>query len=54
MKRESRGIVTLATEDPRYLEMAVDMALSAEEHTSLPVTLLPLARLVGARATQHV
>lgn len=41
-----RGFVTLATGRPRFLEMAVDMALSLREHTDLPVGLIadePLA-----------
>ena len=35
----SRGYLTLAARDPRYLEMAVDMALSLREHSDLPVAL---------------
>jgi len=35
----SRGYLTLAARDPRFLEMAVDMALSLREHTALPVAL---------------
>lgn len=39
MTSPSRGYLTLAARDPRYLEMAVDMALSVREHTRLPVAL---------------
>lgn len=35
-----RGLVTLAAGDARYLEMAVDLALSAREHTPLPFALV--------------
>jgi len=35
----SRGYLTLAARDPRFLEMAVDMALSLREHTALPIAL---------------
>ena len=41
-----RGLVTLAAGDARYLEMAVDLALSAREHSPLPFALVadpPLA-----------
>ena len=34
-----RGYLTLAARDPRYLEMAVDMALSLRAHTELPIAL---------------
>jgi hypothetical protein len=47
----SRGYLTLAARDPRYLEMAVDMALSLREHTRLPVALAADDALAGiARA----
>jgi hypothetical protein len=36
----TRGLVTLAAGDARYLEMAVDLALSAREHTPLPIALV--------------
>ena len=39
MSTASRGYLTIAARKPRYLEMAVDMALSLKEHTSLPVAL---------------
>jgi hypothetical protein len=48
----SRGYLTLAARDARYLEMAVDMALSLREHTELPVALAAddeLARVAEAR-----
>jgi hypothetical protein len=35
----SRGYLTLAARSTRYLEMAVDMALSLREHTALPIAL---------------
>ena len=35
----TRGYLTLAARDPRYLEMAVDMALSLRAHTHLPIAL---------------
>jgi hypothetical protein len=34
-----RGYLTLAARRPRYLEMAVDMALSLRAHTALPIAL---------------
>ncbi|MGE0160291.1 MAG: hypothetical protein AB7T31_12845 [Gemmatimonadales bacterium] len=37
--RASRGYLTLAARDARYLEMAVDMALSLRQHTDLPIVL---------------
>lgn len=36
---DDRGYLTLAAGRPRFLEMAVDMALSLREHTALPVAL---------------
>jgi hypothetical protein len=48
----TRGYLTLAARDPRYLEMAVDMALSLREHTRLPVALAAddaLAQVARAR-----
>jgi hypothetical protein len=35
----TRGYLTLAARSRRYLEMAVDMALSLREHTALPIAL---------------
>jgi hypothetical protein len=35
----TRGYLTLAARSTRYLEMAVDMALSLREHTALPIAL---------------
>ena len=51
MKR-NRGYLTLAARHPRYLEMAVDMALSLRAHTGLPVALAAddeLGRIARAR-----
>ena len=46
-----RGYLTMAVGHPRYLEMAVDMALSLRGHTTLPVVLASDDRLaVMARA----
>jgi len=36
----TRGYLTLAAGSPRYLEMAVDMALSLREHTGHPIGLV--------------
>lgn len=47
-----RGYLTMAVGRPRYLEMAVDMALSLQEHTTDPVALAAdeaLARLARQR-----
>lgn len=52
MTTASRGYLTLAARNPRFLEMAVDMALSLREHTRLPVALAAdteLARLARTR-----
>ena len=35
MSDPARGYLTLAAGSPRYLEMAVDMALSLREHTGV-------------------
>jgi hypothetical protein len=35
----TRGYLTVAARSSRYLEMAVDMALSLREHTALPIAL---------------
>jgi hypothetical protein len=40
MSDEARGYVTLAAGSTRYLEMAVDMALSLRAHTSHPMALI--------------
>jgi hypothetical protein len=48
----SRGLVTLAAGDARYLEMAVDLALSARAHSPLPIALVadtPTARRAAER-----
>lgn len=39
MSTASRGYLTVAARQPRFLEMAVDMCLSLREHTELPVAL---------------
>lgn len=52
MTETSRGYLTLAARSGRYLEMAVDMALSLREHTALPIALAadePLAETAQAR-----
>ncbi|MGD2045671.1 MAG: hypothetical protein PVJ80_05455 [Gemmatimonadota bacterium] len=46
----TRGYLTMAARNPRFLEMAVDMALSLREHTDLPVAIAvdePLAAIVN-------
>jgi len=35
----NRGYLTMAVGKPRYVEMAVDMALSLREHTELPIAI---------------
>lgn len=40
MSASKRGYLTLAAGSPRYLEMAVDMALSLRAHTEHPIGLL--------------
>ncbi|MFQ5537617.1 MAG: hypothetical protein ACE5GJ_09220 [Gemmatimonadota bacterium] len=52
MSGDSRGYVTLACGRRRYLEMAVDMALSLREHSPLPVALVADETL-GAYAREH-
>jgi len=49
----SRGYLTLAARDARYLEMAVDMALSLRAHTDLPVALAADDALAGAARTRY-
>ena len=39
MSTPSRGYLTMAVGKPRYVEMAVDMALSLKEHTELPIAI---------------
>lgn len=39
MSTPSRGYLTMAVGKPRYVEMAVDMALSLREHTELPIAI---------------
>jgi hypothetical protein len=49
---DTRGLVTLAAGDARYLEMAVDLALSARAHAPLPFALVAdptLGRLARER-----
>jgi len=48
----TRGYLTMAARNPRFLEMAVDMALSLREHTNLPVAIAvdePLAEIADER-----
>lgn len=52
MTSPTRGYVTLATGNPDFLEMAVDMALSLRQHSSLPVAIAcdePLGDLARSR-----
>ena len=52
MTGASRGYLTMAARQPRFLEMAVDMALSLRDHTELPIALAadePLAALAQTR-----
>ena len=52
MTTASRGYLTLAARQPRFLEMAVDMALSLRGHTRHPIALAadePLAALAQTR-----
>jgi len=53
VKSPSRGYLTLAARDPRYLEMAVDMALSLREHTPLPVALAADDALAGTARARY-
>lgn len=39
MTNPSRGYLTMAVGKPRYVEMAVDMALSLRDHTELPIAI---------------
>lgn len=51
-ERPRRGYLTMAVGRPRYLEMAVDMALSLREHSPHPIALSAdavLARLAAER-----
>jgi hypothetical protein len=48
-----RGYLTLAARDPRYLEMAVDMALSLRDHTELPVALAADDELARAASERY-
>ncbi len=50
---KDRGYLTLAARDPRYLEMAVDMALSLRAHTDLPVALAADEELGRAARTRY-
>jgi hypothetical protein len=49
----NRGYLTLAARDPRYLEMAVDMALSLREQTDLPIALAADDALAGLARTRY-
>lgn len=48
-----RGYLTLAARDPRYLEMAVDMALSLRQHTTLPIALAADDALADVARTRY-
>jgi hypothetical protein len=48
-----RGYLTLAARDRRYLEMAVDMALSLRAHTTLPIALAADEALAEAARTRY-
>jgi len=48
-----RGYLTIAAGKPRFLEMAVDMALSLREHTPLPIALATDASLEGAARDRY-
>jgi hypothetical protein len=50
---QSRGYLTLAARDPRYLEMAVDMALSLRAHTALPIALAADDALAEVARTRY-
>ncbi len=51
--RPGRGYLTLAARDPRYLEMAVDMALSLRAHTDLPIALAADDALAEVARTRY-
>ncbi|HET9948810.1 MAG TPA: hypothetical protein VFQ22_07800 [Longimicrobiales bacterium] len=53
MTAPSRGYLTLAARAPRYLEMAVDMALSLRRHTALPVALAADERIGVLAQTRY-
>jgi len=53
MTETSRGYLTMAARNGRYLEMAVDMALSLREYTSLPVALAADEPLAAVAQTQY-
>lgn len=49
----ARGYLTMAVGRPRFLEMAVDMALSLREHTALPIALATDAALADVTRTRY-
>jgi hypothetical protein len=49
----ARGYLTIAAGRPRFLEMAVDMALSLREHTSLPIAIATDEALAGAAGDRY-
>jgi hypothetical protein len=53
MTQTSRGYLTMAARHGRYLEMAVDMALSLREHTSLPIGLAADEALAATAQTRY-
>lgn len=50
---DTRGYQTMAVGPPRFLEMAVDMALSLREHTRLPIALATDAALASRVRTRY-
>ena len=53
MSNPSRGYLTMAVGKPRYVEMAVDMALSLREHTELPISIAVDALLEPTLRTHY-
>jgi len=49
----NRGYLTIAARSPRFLEMAVDMALSLREHTDLPVAIAADEHLAGIATREY-
>jgi hypothetical protein len=53
MTTASRGYLTMAARQARFLEMAVDMALSLREHTELPIALAADEALAALAQTRY-
>lgn len=49
----TRGYLTMAVGRPRFLEMAVDMALSLREHTQHPIALVADSELADLAAARY-